>query len=148
MNESSLRLTRVSAPLTPLAGPILSWCISKFYLFLRDDFFQMCFRKCRKSSVFPPSHNSFCYTKKLLTLTSQGLLNAPKLYTSLFENEKLFPRKMERYSSVFVYVHDADVCHKIFVPAWRVKPTNSTQWATFRERRTGWTLRIGLYARD
>jgi len=137
MNECSTILTSVKA-----------WCVSKCYLFLRYDFFQTCFRKCRKSSVIPPSHNSFCYTEKVLTLASQGLLNAPKLYTSLFENEKLFPEKMERYSPVLVYVHDADVCHKIFVPALRVKPTNSTLWATFKERRTDWALRIGLNARN
>jgi hypothetical protein len=40
-------------------------------------------------------------------------LNAAKLYTSLFENEKLFPGKMEWYSPVFLYGNDADVCRKI-----------------------------------
>ena len=55
---------------------------------------------------------------------------------------------MQRYSPVYVYVRDADVCHKIFVPALRVKPTNSPLWATFRERGTDWVLRTGLYARN
>jgi hypothetical protein len=60
----------------------------------------------------------------------------------------IFWEIMERYSPVFVYVHYVDVCHNIFVPALSVKPANSTIWATFRERETGWVLRIGLYMRN
>jgi hypothetical protein len=50
---------------------------------------------------------------------------------------------MERYSAVFVYGHDVDVRHKVFVPTLSVKPANSTLWATFRGKRTGLVLRIG-----
>jgi hypothetical protein len=69
----------------------------------------MCFRKCRKSSVFPLSHNLFSYTENALTLIRQGLFNASKLYSSLCKNEILFPEKMEQCSPVVVYGNDADV---------------------------------------
>jgi hypothetical protein len=52
---------------------------------------------------------------------------------------------MERYLPVFVYGNDSDYSHKIFVPALSVKEATSNVWATFRERRNGWVLRIGLY---
>jgi len=84
----------------------------------------MCFRKCRKSSVIPPSHNSFSYTENALTLNRQELLNASKLYTSLCKDEILFPEKIEQYSPVM------PMSVKIFVPVLRVKTTNSILWAT------------------
>jgi hypothetical protein len=72
-------------------------------------------------------------------------LNAPKLSPSLFKNKKIiFENKMERYSPLVVYGHDADVCHKITAPALRVKPATSNLWATFRERKTGCLFQIGL----
>jgi len=55
---------------------------------------------------------------------------------------------MERYSPVFVYVNDADECHKIFEAALRVKPANSKLRANFRERRTVCVFRIGLYVSE
>jgi len=61
--------------------------------------------------------------------------------------KKPFSEKMERFSPLFVYGHDADVCHKITAPALRFKPATSTLWANFRETRTGCVFRIRLYAR-
>jgi len=95
------------------------------------------------------SENNFVRSNQILVPTGyKALVNAPKLSPSIFENGKTFPEKMERYSPVFVYVNDADDCHKIFEAALSVKPANSNLWATFRERRTVCVFRIGLYVRN
>jgi hypothetical protein len=95
------------------------------------------------------SENNVVPSNQILVPTGcKTLVNAPKLSPSLFENVKLYPEKMERYSPVFVYGNDADDCHKIFETALSVKPANSNLWATFRGIRTDCVLRIGLYVRN
>ena len=77
------------------------------------------------------SENNVVPSKQILVPTFyKALVNAPKLSPSLFENGKLFPEKMERYSPVFVYGNYADYCHKIFEAALRFKPARSNLWAT------------------